>query len=302
MSDRIVGAGDHVWEVPEFSIQAFAPRRARYAVCVFVVNEGERIAAQLERMRPLSDRVDIIIADGGSTDGSLAPDWLRSVGVNTLLTKHGPGKLSAQMRMAFAFTLRHGYEGVIVMDGNNKDDPAAIPGFMQALDEGFDHIQGSRFIPGGRAINTPWSRLLAVNLIHAPLISFAAGFRYTDTTNGFRAYSRRLLLDPRVAPFREVFARYELHYYLAIRAARLDYRVCELAVTRAYPASGKVPTKISKVRGNLLVLATLLRACSGQYNPPTLGTTLNTMESGHGDCPDRSYGLRRRKSRTSARF
>ena len=59
---------------------------------------------------------------------------------------------------------------------------------------------------GESSNNTPWERYWAVRLIHAPLISLAAGFHYTDTTNGFRAYSRRLLLDSRVAPFRHVIA------------------------------------------------------------------------------------------------
>lgn len=256
------------WEVPEYDEHTFAPRRARYAACIFVINEGERLTAQLERMRPQSDQVDFLIADGGSTDGSVDPERLVPAGVNTLLIKRGPGKLAAQMRVALAHALRRGYEGVIVIDGNNKDDPAAIPDFIRALDEGYDHVQGSRFISGGKAIHTPTSRLLGITLVHAPLISLSAGFRYTDTTNGFRAYSRRLLLDPLVAPFRSVFSRYELHYYLAIRAARLGYKVRELPVTRAYPAKGKIPTKIGKFRGNLLVLETLLRACFHQYDPP----------------------------------
>ena len=137
------------------------------------------------------------------------------------------------MRMALAYTLERGYEGVVVMDGNNKDDPAAVPAFLQLLTVGYDHIQGSRYVPGGKAIHTPWSRHLALKCLHAPLLSLAAGFRYTDTTNGFRAYSRRLLLDERVAPFRDVFSGYELHYYLAIRAARLRFHVCETPVTRS---------------------------------------------------------------------
>ena len=96
-------------------------------------------------------------------------------------------------------------------------------------------MQGSRYVPGGKGVNTPLSRHVGVMLLHAPLISLAARHRYTDTTNGFRGYSRRLLLDPRVQPFRDVFAAYELHYYLAIRAARLGLRVCEIPVTRVYP-------------------------------------------------------------------
>lgn len=258
----------HGWEVPEFTLTQLRPPQARYCLCVFVLNEGERFLSQLDRMRPLTDKIDLVIADGGSTDGATAPLRLAQAGARALLVKQGPGKLSAQMRMALAYALHRDYEGVVVLDGNNKDDPAAVPDFISLLDAGYDHVQGSRYIPGGQAINTPLSRHLAVKLLHAPLVSWAAGFRYTDTTNGFRAYSRRLLLDPRVAPFRSIFERYELHYYLAIRAARLGFRVCETPVTRAYPAHGKTPTKISGVRGNLMILRTLYRACRHQFDPP----------------------------------
>jgi glycosyltransferase involved in cell wall biosynthesis len=221
-------------------------------------------------MASFTPEVDLLIADGGSSDGSLEQDFLRTNAVRVLLTKTGPGKLSAQMRMAFAYCLREGYEGVVVMDGNNKDDPSAIPLFLEKLAAGYDHIQGSRYIPGGGAINTPFLRHWGVSLLHAPLISAAAGYRYTDTTNGFRAYSQRLLLDPRVQPFRNIFVRYELHYYLAIRAARLGLRVTEVPVTRAYPTREKAPTKISPLRGNFLILRTLLGACLHRYDPPRL--------------------------------
>jgi glycosyltransferase involved in cell wall biosynthesis len=255
------------WELPHYVTCELAPKGSKYCVCIFVINEGKKIRTQLESMREISQNIDVIIADGGSTDGSLDLDFLKGVSVRTLLTKQYAGKLSAQMRMAFAYALLEGYEGIIVIDGNNKDDPSAISTFVQMLDEGFDHVQGSRFIKGGKAINTPWERYWAVRLIHAPLISLASGFRYTDTTNGFRAYSRRLLLDPRVAPFRHVFSGYELHYYLAIRSVRLGYKAKELPVTRRYPAKGPTPTKISPIKGNFIVLATLFKACLNQYNP-----------------------------------
>ncbi|CAN5894531.1 hypothetical protein BH23PLA1_BH23PLA1_12700 [soil metagenome] len=281
------------WEVPEHIAHEFAPRRSKYACCVFVLNEGDRIASQLGKMRPLATDVDLILADGGSSDGSTDPDHLISSGINTLLVKQGPGGLSAQMRMALAFAMRRGYEGVVVIDGNDKDDPSAIPSFLEALEQQYDHVQGSRFIPGGRAINTPLSRHLGLKLLHAPLIGLASGFPYTDTTNGFRAYSRRLLLDPRVAPFRNVFMKYELHYYLAIRAPRLGYHACEVPVTRAYPAMGKVPTKIGKFRGNLMILKTLLRACLNRFDPPT-------EDQGHDQGPDRPLRIRRRQSRPTS--
>lgn len=253
--------------IPAHERHVFTPKTQRYCVAVFVIDEGERVRNQLRGMASLADTIDIVVADGGSTDGSLALDSLAEFRLRALLIKRGPGKLSAQMRMAIAFMLEEGYDGMVVIDGNGKDDFTAIPRFIELLDAGFDHIQGSRYIPGGHGINTPLTRTAGVRLLHAPIISLAAGVRYTDTTNGFRAYSRRLLCDARVEPLRDVFNGYELHYYLAIRAGRLGFRCTETPVTRRYPPHGKIPTKISPLRGNVRVLATLFKAAIGTFNP-----------------------------------
>lgn len=255
------------WEFPDFTAKEFFGKENKYAVCVFVINEGERIQKQLMVMRQFAGQVDIIIADGGSTDGSLDLAYLKQMGVRALLTKKGPGKLSAQMRMAFAYVLEEGYKGIIVVDGNGKDDTRAIPQFIKLLEEGYDHIQGSRYIPGGKAINTPLARHLAVQLLHSPLLSLASRHRHTDTTNGFRAYSRQLLLDEELNIFRNIFNTYELHYYLAVESARSQkqYRLIETPVTRTYPKKGKAPTKISPIRGNVQILRILYKAARRKY-------------------------------------
>jgi dolichol-phosphate mannosyltransferase len=253
-------------QVPEFSTKFQKGKKSRYAVCIFVINEGEKVRNQLKAMQPYGSMVDIIIADGGSTDGSFGGGILEETGVTALLVKTGPGKLSAQMRMGLSWCMDQGYEGVITIDGNGKDGIEAIPRFIEQLEQGYDHIQGSRFIKGGFHQNTPASRYWGVKLLHSPLISLSAGFRYTDTTNGFRGYSKKLLFDERVLPFRNCFQAYELHYYLAICAARLGFRCIETPVSRVYP-KGKVPTKIKGIRGNILVLKTLIRCVFGKYNP-----------------------------------
>jgi glycosyltransferase involved in cell wall biosynthesis len=217
----------------------------------------------------ITDQTDLLIVDGGSRDGSLAPEFLRAHGVRALLTKTGPGQLSAQLRCAYAFALSQNYSGVVTIDGNDKDDPDAIPEFVRALQSGVDFVQASRFLPGGIAQNTPKARHLAIRYIHAPILSLASGFRWTDTTQGFRGYSRRLLLDPKIAPFRDVFSTYELLAYMSYRAPRIGYRCLELPTARRYPA-GEVPTKINTVRGNLEILRVLIRACLGAYNPPAV--------------------------------
>lgn len=254
------------WEFPDFIENILSIKSNKYCIIVFVINEGARVQKQLQSMKKYAKDVDIIIADGGSTDGSLDLPFLKEQNVRALLTKKGSGKLSAQMRMAFAWGLNEGYEGVVVVDGNGKDDISATPLFIEKLAEGYDHIQGSRFIPGGHAVNTPLSREIGLHLIHAPLITLAARRRHTDTTNGFRAYSARLLKDEGIAIFRDIFTTYELHYYLAIESSRRkEYKTIEVPVTRTYPKKGKTPTKISPVKGNLHVLGVLFRAVLGQY-------------------------------------
>ena len=95
--------------------------------------------------------------------------------------------------------------------------------------------------------------------------SLFSGFNWTDTAKGFRAYIRKMLLDNRIAPFRDVFMTYELLAYLFYRSPKLGYRCLELAVVRRFPR-GEVPTKISTFKENLSVLRVLFFACIGQYN------------------------------------
>lgn len=266
------------WDVPAGEVLEFRAKATKYCAIIPILNEGERIQRQLVRMNDVSGIADIVIVDGGSTDGALTEKILIEQNVRAFLKKTGPGRLSAQLRLGLSYAINEGYEGCILIDGNNKDNPAAIPDFVNLLEEGCDHVQGSRFIPGGVAINTPPARLWGIRLLHAPLISLSAGFCYTDTTNGFRAYSRKFLLDPRVQPFRDVFSCYELHYYLAIRAAELGFRVVETPVERSYPVKGKVPTKIKGLRGNLKVLKTLFKACFHKFDPPSSDESQEDMK------------------------
>jgi glycosyltransferase involved in cell wall biosynthesis len=257
------------WQLPAADIHVFVPRRTKYCVCIPVLNEGERLRRQLATMLKLAPVADVLIADGGSTDGSTNHVELRAQGIRALVVLRQPEGLGSQLRAAYACALQEGYEGIVTIDGNNKDDPAAIPAFIQQLEDGIDCVQGSRYVPGGQAVNTPWIRMLAIKLIHAPLVSLASGVRYTDTTNGFRAYSRRLLLHPDVQPFRHVFRGYELLWYMSVRAPRTGHSTREIPVTRRYPPAGPVPTKITSLGGYARVLGSLIKAVSGALNPPS---------------------------------
>ncbi len=257
--------------VPKFSCQEYEERSSEYVILIPVINEGDRIIRELERAykSEVFKLADLVICDGGSSDGSMEELRLKSLKVNTLLTKLDTGKQGTQLRMGIWWAMRRGYKGVITIDGNNKDSIEDVPHFIAKIEEGYDLVQGSRFVKGGKAINTPLIRAISVKLIHAPIISLTARHRFTDTTNAFRAYSARYLLDDRVQPLRDIFVTYELLAYLSVRATQIGFNACEIPVTRAYPEKGKTPTKISFFKGNFELIRILLNNARGAYNPET---------------------------------
>lgn len=255
--------------VPAFEASEYAEKTKEYVVLIPIINEGDRIIKELKRAAKnnVHESADIVICDGGSTDGCTEAERLKKLHVNSLLVKQDEGKQGAQLRMGMWWALKRGYKGIITIDGNNKDSIEDVPHFVEKLKEGYDFIQGSRFLPGGRAINTPFIRLVSLRLIHAPIISLTAHQHFTDTTSAYRGYSSRYLKDKRVQPFRDVFMNYELLAYMSVRATQIGMKACEIPVTRAYPAKGKTPTKISFFKGNWDLMKTLIKNAFGAYNP-----------------------------------
>jgi len=253
-------------EPPVFEVHEFSGKKTRYCVVIIVFNEGDRLRDQLARMKVRADEADIIIADGRSTDGSTESGFLRKNKVRTLLVTDESG-LSTATRMGYAYAMEQNYDGVITIDGNGKDGVEAVSAHIVALDQGYDLVQGSRFIGGGYHKNTPLDRYLGIRFVMAPLLGIGGGFYYTDPTPTFRACSMRFLKDKRVQPLRAIFVRFNLHLYLNYRAAKLGFKVKEIAIRRVYPDDGTVPTKIHGFRTKFINLWEAVRTVLGAYNP-----------------------------------
>ncbi|MEG1569235.1 MAG: glycosyltransferase family 2 protein, partial [Oscillospiraceae bacterium] len=59
--------------VPDFCADEFTGKSSDYCVLIPIINEGERIIAELARAKTagINKHADIILCDGGSTDGSM---------------------------------------------------------------------------------------------------------------------------------------------------------------------------------------------------------------------------------------
>ena len=229
-------------------------------VIIPILNEGDRILLQLTKMKEIETPFDVIIVDGGSKDESLSKILNEKFEmIQAIVVDQSKVGLSRQLQIGMTFGIQNNYKNIVTMDGNNKDHPIGILEIIKKLDSGHDFVQGSRFIGEGKAINNPLSRTLAIRLIHAPVTSIFSKFRYTDTTNGFRGFSRSIIIDPKMNMLGSHFKSYELIAYIPVRAAKLRYKICEAGVIREYPLGSEIPTKIVGVRANLKILWILLR-------------------------------------------
>jgi dolichol-phosphate mannosyltransferase len=257
---------DHA--IPQYTETIFHERRYRHCLLIPIINEGENFIRQIARMKEngIFKMTDVVICDAGSTDGSTELQMLRDSGFSALLIRQGYGRYGTDLRMGYSWAIERGYEYLITVDGNNKDDTSALPLFIEKMEQGYNYVQGSRYIAGGKEKNTPLSRKIAIKCLLVPLISLAARKYMTDSSNGFRAYSKDFLMDDAVAVFRDCFVKYEIIYYLPIMACRLGYRVCEVPVTREYPNSKDIPTKVGW-KDNLDVIFLLISLLFGAYRP-----------------------------------
>jgi dolichol-phosphate mannosyltransferase len=109
-----------------------------------------------------------------------------------LLRRSSKSGLGSAYRAGFAWGLERGYDACIEIDADFSHDPAALPGLVAPVEEGFDVSIGSRYVEGGSIPNWAWHRHLLSRggNIYASVV---LGLGVADSTAGFRCYSARIL-------------------------------------------------------------------------------------------------------------
>lgn len=230
---------------PQTAPQGVATPANQVLIVTFAFNEGVKIRTTVERTVAAVSH-DLLVMDDGSTDGSIEP--LRQFPVRVISNRRNEG-IGAAMKQSFDYALNENYDVMVIMAGNNKDDPEEIPRLLKPIIEGdYDLVQGSRFLPGGGHGNMPLYRRFATQL-HPMLFSLAARKRVTESTNGFRAFRTALLRDPRINWRQDWLDQYELEPYLLYKTITLGYRHTEAPVTKIYPPKSLGYTKMKAFTG-----------------------------------------------------
>lgn len=91
-------------------------------------------------------------------------------------------------------------DAVVIVMADGSDAPEDIVRFYRKLQEGYDCVFGSRFMPGGKAVDYPLHKKI-INRLANNFIRVLFQFRYNDITNAFKCYRRHVIagLNPLLA-------------------------------------------------------------------------------------------------------
>ncbi len=208
-------------------------------------NELHKIDKVVSRMdKKVVD--ELLLVDDGSTDGS--PEIAKSLGatVISLDKQHGVG---FALRKGIEYAIAKRYDIIIIIAGNNKDDPREIKRLLKPITRaGYDFVQGSRFLKGGKYENMPIYRILATKL-HSLLFSIFTRKWITESTNGFRAFKTSIFKDRRLNINQKWLDKYELEPYLYFKLVKLGYKTTEVPVSKIYPPKELGYTKMRSFIG-----------------------------------------------------
>jgi dolichol-phosphate mannosyltransferase len=143
------------------------------------------------------------------------------------------------IREGIDYGLAHHFDVVVVLAGNNKDNPHEIPRLLAPIiEEEFEYVQGSRFLPGGKKVNNPFFREVFSRLY--PFIwTLLTTKRCTDVTNGFRAYKLSIFSNSNLEIHQNWLDNYQLEYYIHYKALTLGFKTKEVPVSKIYPFQHK---------------------------------------------------------------
>ena len=163
-------------------------------VIIPTYNEVENIVPVLSTILSHPFNLEAVVVDDNSPDGTAAAVRrlsLRDPRVHLLLRTGRRGRGLAG-REGFLWALDRGADYIVEMDGDGSHNPADIPRFLAASEEGAAVVIGSRFLPGGGALGRGGVRE-AISRVARGYLRLVLGIRITDPTSGYRLFSRAAL-------------------------------------------------------------------------------------------------------------
>ena len=201
----------------------------RGLVVIPTYNEKDNIARLIDQVLARDDRLDVLVVDDGSPDGTGAiVDGIKASNPRVdIIHRDRKLGLGTAYLAGFKWALSRHYAFVFEMDADFSHDPAHLPQFLEAL-SGADLVIGSRYRNGRvTVVNWPVGRLLlsyAAN-IYARVVT---GLQLFDSTAGFKCFRREVLEALDLDSVRS--SGYAFQIEMNFRAWKKGFRLVEIPI------------------------------------------------------------------------
>ncbi len=206
-------------------------------------NEAENITRLVPELLALPDALRVLVVDDASPDGTgRLADELAAAHPGRVEVLHRSGKLGLGTAYLTGFqrAFELGADFILTMDADFSHQPRYIPAMLARSADG-DLIIGSRYVPGGGVLDSPFRRRLLSRMANAAAHLFL-GLKARDVTAGFRLYRREAL---RSLPLDRIFSSgYSFLIEMLFLIEARGWRVSEVPIIFQDRARGE--SKISQ--------------------------------------------------------
>ena len=156
-------------------------------------NEKENIDKIVHAVLPLDPRVNVLIVDDNSPDGTgdIADRLVAAESQVNVLHREKKEGLGRAYIAGFKWALEHDYDYIFEMDADFSHGPEYIKDFLREIQDN-DLVIGSRYISGVNVINWPMSRLL-LSYFANMYTRWVTGLPIKDATGGYKCFRRSVL-------------------------------------------------------------------------------------------------------------
>ena len=201
----------------------------RHLVIVPTYNERENIVRLIDRVLVQDGRLEMLIVDDGSPDGTGAlVEEVAAINPRVhLLSRASKMGLGTAYIAGFRWALERDYECIIEMDADFSHDPNHLPQFLAAA-ENADLVLGSRYQQGRvTVVNWPMQRLILSYCANV-YARGVTGLPVWDATGGFKCFHRRVLEAINLDHVRS--NGYAFQIEMSFRAWKQNFRIAEIPI------------------------------------------------------------------------
>ena len=203
-------------------------------VIIPTFNEIENVDYIINAVFALPEKVDILIVDDNSPDGTAGVVQIMQQQYNTkrqrlhLLNRTGKHGIGTAYLEGFRYALDKGYEYILEMDADFSHDPKDLPRLIDACEkDGHDMSIGSRYVTGVNVVNWPMGRVL-LSWFASWYVRIITGIPVYDTTAGFVCYKRKVL---ETLPLDEIrFVGYAFQIEMKFKVWKYGFRIKEVPI------------------------------------------------------------------------